>query len=159
MTKFSLFFIFFYFIFNIEGNGHANAFNKLKGINEVDLLVEVYGDVKECSIKKESIVTAVKYILQNSKIKIKKDDAYVPMLYVAVGLIRSGAVCTGDLDIKVQVFPAKDPLGFSNGGYFVYYVNGFLTSGGSLSEFAKAVDDGIETMMKELVVKHHEDNS
>jgi hypothetical protein len=157
MKKFTLFFIFFYFIFNIEGN--ANAFNKLKGINEVDLLVEVYGDVKECSIKKESIVTAVKYILQNSKIKIKKDDAYVPMLYVAVGVIKSGAVCTGDLDIKVQVFPAKDPLGFSNGGYFVYYVNGFLTSGGSLSEFAKGVDDGIETMMKELVVKHHEDNS
>ena len=46
MKKFTLFFIFFYFIFNIEGN--ANAFNKLKGINEVDLLVEVYGDVKEC---------------------------------------------------------------------------------------------------------------
>tara|TARA_R110002012_G_scaffold43917_1_gene118514 strand:- start:183 stop:650 length:468 start_codon:yes stop_codon:yes gene_type:complete len=154
MTRFTLFFIFFYFIFNIEGN----AFNKLKGINEVDLLVEVYGDVKVCSIKEESIVTNVKYILQNSKIKIKKDDAYVPMLYVSVGLIRTGATCTGDLDIKVQVFPAKDPLGFSNGGYFVYYVNGFLTSGGTLSEFAKAVDGGIETMMKELVVKHHEDN-
>tara|TARA_R110000765_G_scaffold346663_1_gene436784 strand:- start:56 stop:517 length:462 start_codon:yes stop_codon:yes gene_type:complete len=139
-------------------SGSANAFNKLKGINEVDLLVEVYGDVKACPIKKESIVTAVKYILQNSKIKIKKDDAYVPMLYVAVGLIRSGAVCTGDLETMVKVFPAKDPLGFSNGGYFVYYVNGFLTSGGTLSEFAKAVDGGIETMMKELVVKHHEDN-
>ena len=139
-------------------SGSANAFNKLKGINEVDLLVEVYGDVKACPIKKESIVTAVKYILQNSKIKIKQDDAYVPMLYVAVGVIKSGSVCTGDMGIRVQAFPAKDPLGFSNGGYFVYYVNGFLTSGGTLSEFAKAVDGGIETMMKELVVKHHEDN-
>ena len=139
-------------------SGSANAFNKLKGINEVDLLVEVYGSVEECPIKKEGIVTTVKYVLQNSKIKIKKDDAYVPMLYVAVGLIRSGAVCTGDLETMVKVFPAKDPLGFSNGGYFVYYVNGFLTSGGTLSEFAKDVDDGIEAMMKELVVKHHEDN-
>jgi hypothetical protein len=158
MTKFILFFIFFYFIFNIEGNGHANAFNKLKGINEVDLLVEVYGDVEECSIKKESIVTAVKYILQNSKIKIKKDDAYVPMLYVAVGLITTGGVCTGDLDIRVQTLDGKDPLGLGNFGYFVYYRDGTLTSGGSLSEFAKAVNDGIETLMKELVVKHHEDN-
>ena len=150
--------LFIALLFGFLLSGNANA-SFLKGINEVDLLVELYGNTEECSIKKESIVTAVKYILQNSKIKIKKDDPYVPMLYVSVGVIESGAVCTGDLDIKVQVFPAKDPLGFSNGGYFVYYVNGFLTSGGSLSEFAKAVDDGIETMMKELVVKHHEDNS
>ena len=62
------------------------------------------------------------------------------------------------MDIRVQVFPAKDPLGFSNGGSFVYYRDGALTSGGTLSEFAKGVDDGIEAMMKELVVKHHEDN-
>ena len=139
-------------------SGNANAFNKLKGIYEVDLLVETYGNVEECSIEKESIVTTVKYILQNSKIKIKKDDAYVPMLYVAVGVIETGSVCTGDMDIRVQVFPAKDPLGFSNGGSFVYYRDGALTSGGTLSEFAKGVDDGIEAMMKELVVKHHEDN-
>ena len=139
-------------------SGNAYAFNKLKGIYEVDLLVETYGNVEECSIEKKSIVTAVKYILQNSKIKIKQDDAYVPMLYVAVGVIKSGSVCTGDMGIRVQAFPAKDPLGFSNGGYFVYYRNGTLTSGGTLSEFAKDVDDGIEAMMKELVVKHHEDN-
>ena len=139
-------------------SGNANAFNKLKGIYEVDLLVETYGNVEECSIEKESIVTTVKYILQNSKIKIKKDDAYVPMLYVAVGVIETGSVCTGDMDIRVQVFPAKDPLGFSNGGSFVYYRDGALTSGGTLSEFAKGIDDGIEAMMKELVVKHHEDN-
>ena len=138
--------------------GNAYAFNKLKGIYEVDLLVETYGNVEECSIEKESIVTAVKYILQNSKIKIKKDDAYVPMLYVAVGLITTGGVCTSDLDIRIQTIDATDPLGLGNGGYFVYYRDGSLTTGGSLSEFAKAVDDGIETMMKELVVKHHEDN-
>ena len=60
MKKFSIFFIFFYFIFNIEGNGHANAFNKLKGIYEVDLIVDIFGSVKECAIKKESIVTTVK---------------------------------------------------------------------------------------------------
>ena len=148
MKKFTIFFIFFYFIFNIEGNGQANAFNKLKGIYEVDLIVEVYGDVEECAIKKESIVTAVKYILQNSKIKIKKDDPYVPMLYVSVGVIKSGAVCTGDLDIRIQSLDGKDPLGLGNYGYFVYYRNGFLTSGGSLSEFAKSVDDGIESLMK-----------
>ena len=139
-------------------SGNAYAFNKLKGIYEVDLLVETYGNVEECSIEKESIVTAVKYILQNSKIKIKKDDAYVPMLYVVVGVIKSGGICTADIDIRVEAFPAKDPLGFSNKGYFVYYRNGTLTSGGTLSEFAKDVDDGIEAMMKELVVKHHEDN-
>ena len=45
-------------------SGNAYAFNKLKGINEVDLLVEVYGSVEECPIKKEGIVTTVKYILQ-----------------------------------------------------------------------------------------------
>ena len=139
-------------------SGSANAFTKLKGINEVDLLVEVYGDVKACPIKKESIVTAVKYILQNSKIKIKKDDAYVPMLYAVVGVIKSGGICTADIDIRVEAFPAKDPLGFSNKGYFVYYRNGKLTSGGSQSEFLNSVVNAVEIIMKDLVVKHHEDN-
>ena len=156
MKKFTLIFVFFYFIFNIEGNAKTT---RLKGIYEVDLLVETYGNVEECSVEKKSIVTAVKYILQNSKIKIKKDDAYVPMLYVAVGVIKSGGVCSADMDIMVQAFPAKDPLEFSNGGYFVYYRNGSLTSGGTLSEFTKSVDDGIEELMKKLVVKHHEDNN
>ena len=145
-------------MFGFLFSGNAFAFNQLKGIYEVDILVEVYGDVKECSIKKESIVTTVKYILQNSKVKIKKDDPFVPMLYVSVGLIKSGAVCTGDLDIRVQSLDGKDPLGLGNYGYFVYYRNGFLTSGGSQSEFIKGVDSGIETMMKEFVVEHHEDN-
>ena len=139
-------------------SGSANAFNKLKGINEVDLLVEVYGDVKACPIKKESIVTAVKYILQNSKIKIKKDDAYVPMLYIAVGAIKSGGVCTADIDIRVEAFPAKDPLGLNNSGYFVYYRNGSMTSGGSQSEFLNSIVNAVEIIMKDLVVKHHEDN-
>ena len=155
MTDMKKLFIALFFGFLLSGDANASF---LKGINEVDLLVELYGNTEECSIKKESIVTAVKYILQNSKIKIKKDDPYVPMLYVSVGVIESGAVCTGDLDIRIQSLDGKDPLGLGNYGYFVYYRNGFLTSGGSLSEFAKAVDDGIETMMKELVVKHHEDN-
>mgnify|MGYP003658802549 FL=1 len=150
--------LFIALMFGFLFSGNALAFNQLKGIYEVDILVEVYGDVKECSIKKESIVTTVKYILQNSKIKIKKDDPFVPMLYVSVGLIKSGAVCTGDLDIRVQSLDGKDPLGLGNYGYFVYYRNGFLTSGGSQSEFIKGVDSGIETMMKEFVVEHHEDN-
>ena len=145
-------------IFKLIMYYYINLLNQLKGIYEVDILVEVYGDVKECSIKKESIVTTVKYILQNSKVKIKKDDPFVPMLYVSVGLIKSGAVCTGDLDIRVQSLDGKDPLGLGNYGYFVYYRNGFLTSGGSQSEFIKGVDSGIETMMKEFVVEHHEDN-
>tara|TARA_R110001599_G_scaffold332335_1_gene547655 strand:+ start:116 stop:580 length:465 start_codon:yes stop_codon:yes gene_type:complete len=150
--------LFIALMFGFLFSGNAFAFNQLKGIYEVDILVEVYGDVKECSIKKESIVTTVKYILQNSKVKIKKDDPFVPMLYVSVGLIKSGAVCTGDLDIRVQSLDGKDPLGLGNYGYFVYYRNGFLTSGGSQSEFIKGVDSGIETMMKEFVVEHHEDN-
>ena len=139
-------------------SGNANAFNKLKGIYEVDLLVETYGNVEECSVEKKSIVTAVKYILQNSKIKIKKDDAYVPMLYVVVGVIKSGGICTADIDIRVEAFPAKDPLGFSNKGYFVYYRNGKLTSGGSQSEFLNSVVNAVEIIMKDLVVKHHEKN-
>ena len=148
---------FLYLIFfSLRLSGSANA--KMKGIFEVDLLAEIYGNTKECSVGKESIVTAVKYILQNSKIKIQKDDAYVPMLYAVVGVIKSGGICTADIDIRVEAFPAKDPLGLNNSGYFVYYRNGSMTSGGSQSEFLNSIVNAVEIIMKDLVVKHHEDN-
>jgi hypothetical protein len=139
-------------------SGSANA--TMKGIFEVDLLVESLNKyAKECSLTRDSIVTTVKYIMQNSKIKIKKADAYLPTLYVKVGLIKSGNVCTADIDISVESLDAKDPLGLENYGFFLFYRNGVMTSGGSPSVFANSVINAVEEIMKDLVVEHHEDNS
>ena len=72
-------------------SGSANA--TMKGIPEMELMVENLGTyAKECSVTEQKIETAVKYILQNSKIKIK--DSYSEVLYVKVGVIKAGDVCT-----------------------------------------------------------------
>jgi len=141
--------------FSLLLSGSANA--TMKGIFEVELMVENLGTyAKECSVTEQKIETAVKYILQNSKIKIK--DSYSEVLYVKVGVIKAGDVCTANLDISVFSYFAKDPLRLENSGTFVFYRNSHMTSGGSLSEFSNSVVSGIEGLMKDLVVKHHEDN-
>jgi len=136
-------------------SGNANA--TMKGIFEVELMVENLSNyAKECSVTKQKIETAVKYILQNSKIKIK--DSYSAVLYVKVGVIKAGDVCTANLDISVFSYFGKDPFELENSGTFVFYRNSHMTSGGTISSFANSVVSGIEGLMKELVVKHHEDN-
>ena len=88
-------------------SGSANA--TMKGIFEVELMVENLSNyAKECSVTKQKIETAVKYILQNSKIKIK-DHPYSAVLYVKVGVIKAGDVCTANLDISVFYTLEKIP--------------------------------------------------
>ena len=136
-------------------SGSANA--TMKGIFAVELMVEnLHKYAKECSVTEQKIETAVKYILQNSKIEIK--DSYSEVLYVKVGVIKAGDVCTANLDVSVFSYFAKDPLGLENSGSFVFYRDSYMTSGGSLSEFSNSVVSGIEGMIKKLVVKQHEDN-
>jgi hypothetical protein len=137
-------------------SGSANA--TMKGIPEMELMVENLGNyAKECSVTEQKIETAVKYILQNSKIKLK-DHPYNPTLYVKLVVIKAGGVCTSHLDISVFSYFAKDPLELENSGTFVFYQDSHMTSGGSLSDFSNSVVSAIEEMMKKLVVKHHEDN-
>ena len=137
-------------------SGSANA--TMKGIFAVELMVEnLHKYAKECSVTEQKIETAVKYILQNSKIKIK-EHPYNAVLYVKVGVIKAGDVCTANLDVSVFSYFAKDPLGLENSGSFVFYRDSYMTSGGSLSEFSNSVVSGIEGMIKKLVVKQHEDN-
>ena len=137
-------------------SGSANA--TMKGIFAVELMVEnLHKYAKECSVTEQKIETAVKYILQNSKIKIK-EHPYNAVLYVKVGVIKAGDVCTANLDISVFSYFGKDPLELENSGTFVFYRNSHMTSGGTISSFANSVVSGIEGLMKELVVKHHEDN-
>jgi len=40
----------------------------------------------------------------------------------------------------------------------MFYQNQHMTSGGIISSFANSVVSGIEGLMKELIMKHHEDN-
>ena len=156
MTKFTLFFIFFYFIFNIEGNGYAKT-TRLKGINEVDLLVESLNEnAEKCFISYEKIETATKYILSNSKIKIS-EKAFTPILYIKSVVTYYGNICSVYSKITVQTFSGKDPYKLGNRGSFLYYHNDRMASGKGMS-LANVVIEQIEEMMKELVVKHHEDN-
>tara|TARA_B100000787_G_scaffold157415_1_gene134166 strand:+ start:8843 stop:9070 length:228 start_codon:yes stop_codon:yes gene_type:complete len=75
----------------------------------VELMVENLGTyAKECSVTEQKIETAVKYILQNSKIKIK-DHPYSAVLYVKVVVIKAGGVCTANLDISVFYTLEKIP--------------------------------------------------
>ena len=137
-------------------SGSANA--TMKGIFEMELMVENLNKyAKECSVTKKKIETAVKYILQNSKIKLKVNP-YNAVLYVKVGVVKAGDVCTASLGISVLSFFGKDPLKLENSGTFVFYENSYITSGGTISSFANSVVSGIEGLIKELVVKHHEDN-
>ena len=137
-------------------SGSANA--TMKGIFAVELMVEnLHKYAKECSVTEQKIETAVKYILQNSKIKLK-DHPYNPTLYVKVNVIKAGGVCTAHIYISVFSYFGKDPLELENSGTFVFYRNSHMTSGGTISSFANSVVSGIEGLMKELVVKHHEDN-
>ena len=154
MKKFTLFFIFFYFIFNIEGNAKSTS---LKGINEVDLLVESLNEyAKKCFITKEKIETNAKYVLQNSKIKIS-GRALIPYLYIQVVVINDGNVCSAYSRITVETL-TDAPFNSGNRGSFIYYKNDRMSQGGINSNIGKFVIDNIEEMMKELVVKHHEDN-
>tara|TARA_R110001592_G_scaffold46030_2_gene146814 strand:+ start:314 stop:790 length:477 start_codon:yes stop_codon:yes gene_type:complete len=157
MKKFTIFFIFFYFIFNIEGNGNAKT-TRLKGINEVDLLVESLSKyAEECSISYEKIETTAKYVLANSKIKIS-ELAWTPILYIKVSVVHNGVSCSVFSKITVQTLSDKDPYDFGNRGAFLYYQNDRIATGGIKSSIANLVIEQIEEMMKELVVKHHEDN-
>jgi hypothetical protein len=154
MKKFTLFFIFFYFIFNIEGNAKST---RLKGINEVDLLVESLSEyAEECSITEKQIETTVKYVLSNSKIKIS-EKAFTPILYIKSVVTYYENICSVYSKITVQTFSGKDPYKLGNRGSFLYYHNDRMASGKGMS-LGNVVIEQIEEMMKELVVKHHEDN-
>tara|TARA_B110000027_G_C16044582_1_gene267061 strand:+ start:39 stop:497 length:459 start_codon:yes stop_codon:yes gene_type:complete len=138
----------------LSGSAHAT----LKGINEVDLLVEQLSpDGEKCSLTRRSIETTAKYILQNSKIKIT-DSAYTPLLYIEVIVLNNGGSCSVFSRITVETFAAKDPFKLGNSGAFVFYQNSRIVSGGTDSNIGNFVISKIEEMMKELVVKHHEDN-
>tara|TARA_R110000823_G_scaffold298529_1_gene418925 strand:- start:37 stop:495 length:459 start_codon:yes stop_codon:yes gene_type:complete len=137
-------------------SGSANA--TMKGIFEVELVVEILGPPsKECSITEQKVETAVKYILQNSKIKLK-EDPYNPLLYVKVVVVKTGGVCTTSTRISLLSLYAKDPLGLENSGRFEFYSDQHITSGGPLSTFGNSAIGAMEEMMKKLVVEHHEDN-
>ena len=136
-------------------SGSANA--TMKGIFAVELMVEnLHKYAKECSVTEQKIETAVKYILQNSKIEIK--DSYSEVLYVKVGVIKAGDVCTAHTRISLETTLAVDPYKLENSGRFVFYSDERITSGGTSSTFGDYTIGYIEEMMKELVVKHHEDN-
>ena len=155
MKKFTLFFIFFFFIFNIEGNAKTT---RLKGINEVDLLVESLNEYAEkCFISYEKIETAAKYILSNSKIKIS-EAAYTPILYIKAVVIYNGNICSVYSKLTVQTLSDKDPYKLGNRGAFLYYQNDRIASGGASMNIGNVVIEQIEEMMKEFVVRHHEDN-
>ena len=99
MKKFTLFFVFFFFIFNIEGNAKTT---RLKGINEVDLLVEQLSEYSEkCFVTEEKIETAAKYVLQNSKIKLS-ETPLTPILYIKVIVINNGIYCSVYSSITVE---------------------------------------------------------
>ena len=155
MKKFTLFFIFFYFIFNIEGNAKST---RLKGINEVDLLIEsLNGSAAEkCSITEKQIETTVKYVLSNSKIKLSQNPSD-PLLYIKVIVINDGTACSVYSSITVETF-TDAPFNSGNRGRFIYYKNDRISSGGINSGIGKFVLDKIEEMMKEFVIRHHEDN-
>ena len=154
MKKFTLFFIFFYFIFNIEGNAKTTY---LKGINEVDLLIESFNrSAEKCSITEKQIETTVKYVLSNSKIKLSENPRD-PLLYIKVIVINDGTACSVYSSITVATI-TDTPFNSGNRGRFIYYKNDRISSGGINSGIGKFVLDKIEEMMKELVVRHHEDN-
>ena len=155
MKKFTLFFIFFYFIFNIEGNAKTT---RLKGINEVDLLIEKLDEsaAEKCSITEKKIETTVKYVLSNSKIKIS-ENTRDPLLYIRVMLINDGTACSVYSRITVEHF-IDAPFNSGNRGAFIYYKNERMSSGGINSGIGKHAIDKIEEMMKEFVIRHHEDN-
>ena len=137
-------------------SGSANA--TMKGIYGVYLLIESLSKHAEnCSLTQQRIETAVKYILQNSKIKIT-EEAHAPLLYIKAVVIKAGDVCTAHTRISLETTLAVDPYKLENSGRFVFYSDERITSGGESSTFGDYTIGYIEEMMKELVVKHHEDN-
>ena len=139
-------------------NGNANAITKLKGIYEVDLLVESLSKyAEECSISYEKIETTAKYVLANSKIKISEEN-YNPFLYIRVVVLNNGDTCSVYSKLTVQTAFAEDPYKQGNRGSYIFYQDDRIASGGINSNIADFVISSIEEMLKEFVVKHHEDN-
>ena len=72
-------------------------------------------------------------------------------------VINDGTACSVYSSITVETF-TDAPFNSGNRGRFIYYKNDRISSGGINSGIGKFVIDKIEEMMKEFVIRHHEDN-
>ena len=138
-------------------SGNANA--TLKGIFEVELIIETITDVAEsCSITKQKIETTTKYILQSSKIRIVKSDLPIPILYISVAVGNNKGTCYTNTAVEVFTFSSQDPLKNGNTGIFRYYDKASIAAGGEDSNIGDFVISQLERILKDLVVTQHEDN-
>ena len=137
--------------------GKSNA--ALNGIDKINILLEDLGEhAEKCGLSESEITTSIKYILQNSKIKIVPlSDYKEPTLYVRVFLgfnESGGGFCYGSAKLEVY------QLGSYNGRQadIVYYSNSRIAAGGNKDAFGNFVIGQIESMTKRFVVKWSEVN-
>lgn len=130
----------------------------INGIDKVRILIESLNDqAKKCGLSETEITTSVKYILQNSKLKIVPYTEYqIPTLYVNVslGYNESGAFCYSDSTLEVFDY------GTYNGrdAFITYYSKSQIASGGSGSAFGNFVIGQIESLSKSFIVSWSEVN-
>ena len=132
----------------------AKSSEGLKGLRVIDLVVE---NANDCGVTTDDIERAVKYILSNSKIKIKK-DVTIEALWIAPNIIESSDFCSGNIYLEIyQIDRMKNSAGYSYIGRQVQYSKGHLVINNK-RDFRNSFLIRIELMIKDLVIAWSEVN-
>jgi len=128
--------------------GFALGGDGLKGLKLIDLVIE---KTNNCGVTNNDIEKEVRYVLSNSKIKLKK-DINIESLWIAPNIIKSTNRCSGSIYFEVsKIGYLVNSAGVKYVGREVLYSKGHLVIDNA-SDFKNSFLQRIELMTKDLVI-------
>jgi hypothetical protein len=121
---------------------------ELAGLNQFALFIEdLDEDAKACGVNQDAIETSVRFIAQQSRMRIGARGPGDPHIYVSITALKNCSVAVG-LSVGTRVVIQRTNKAADGAKIWGQHV----ISAGPRPSTAKRVSDDVESMMKELVV-------
>jgi hypothetical protein len=149
-------------LFMGAGYGHAQMEPGLKGLTEVELVIEkLSADSQACGITEQSIRDAFTFPVSSTALKISKPSiTNHPVFYIKVITIREDAGrCTSAIQFRVFEFRLIKPdfSDLSRSAAVEYWHDNWLGFSGQ-SQHNKMIRDDVEAATKRFLTKWNLDN-